>query len=102
MASTNAARTPVLRRNAVFVSAWVLFWILMVLVAVQDFVRTEVEPQAEEHDRTGTRLQRLLVEPEFPARVGAQPERVPAAFFRGRLCGFFLWLVLERAVYERV
>ena len=32
-------RMSFLRRNAVFVSAWILFWILMVLVAVQDFVR---------------------------------------------------------------
>jgi len=34
-------RMSFLRRNAVFVSAWILFWILMVLVAVQDFVRNE-------------------------------------------------------------
>lgn len=27
------------RRNAVFILAWLLFWVLMVLVAVQDFVR---------------------------------------------------------------
>jgi two-component system LytT family sensor kinase len=30
-----------LRRNAVFICAWLLFWALMVLVAVQDFVRNE-------------------------------------------------------------
>jgi len=30
-----------LRRNAVFVSTWILFWVLMELVAVQDFVRNE-------------------------------------------------------------
>ena len=30
-----------LRRNAVFIFAWLLFWTLMVLVAVQDFVRNE-------------------------------------------------------------
>jgi hypothetical protein len=34
-------RMTFLRRNAVFVSAWILFWILMMLVAVQDFVRDE-------------------------------------------------------------
>lgn len=28
-------------RNAIFVTAWILFWVLMVLVAVQDFVRNE-------------------------------------------------------------
>lgn len=30
-----------LRRNAVFIVAWILFWILMMLVAVQDFMRNE-------------------------------------------------------------
>ena len=30
---------PTLRRNAVFLAAWILFWALMVLVAVQDFAR---------------------------------------------------------------
>jgi two-component system, LytTR family, sensor kinase len=34
-------RMTFLRRNAVFVSAWILFWILMMLVAVQDFIRNE-------------------------------------------------------------
>jgi sensor histidine kinase YesM len=34
-------RMSFLRRNAVFLSAWILFWILMMLVAVQDFVRNE-------------------------------------------------------------
>jgi hypothetical protein len=34
-------RMSFLRRNAVFVSAWILFWILMMLVAVQDFMRNE-------------------------------------------------------------
>ncbi|MGZ5776750.1 MAG: sensor histidine kinase, partial [Ramlibacter sp.] len=28
-------------RNTIFVSAWILFWILSVLVAVQDFMRNE-------------------------------------------------------------
>jgi two-component system LytT family sensor kinase len=30
-----------LRRNAVFIAAWLLFWVLMILVAVQDFERNE-------------------------------------------------------------
>lgn len=30
-----------LRRNLVFVLAWILFWTLMILVAVQDFIRNE-------------------------------------------------------------
>lgn len=30
-----------LRRNAVFILAWLLFWALMILVAVQDFMRNE-------------------------------------------------------------
>jgi hypothetical protein len=29
------------RRNAVFISAWLLFWALMILVEVQDFIRNE-------------------------------------------------------------
>jgi hypothetical protein len=37
-------RMTFLRRNAVFVAAWILFWILMMLVAVQDFVRNEHSP----------------------------------------------------------
>jgi hypothetical protein len=32
---------PALRRNAVFVLAWTLFWALMILVAVQDYIRNE-------------------------------------------------------------
>jgi hypothetical protein len=32
-------RMTFLRRNAVFIVAWILFWILMMLVAVQDFMR---------------------------------------------------------------
>ena len=32
---------PVLRRNAIFVLAWILFWTLMILVAVQDYIRNE-------------------------------------------------------------
>lgn len=32
------------RRNLVFVLAWTLFWVLMVLVAVQDFQRNEHSP----------------------------------------------------------
>jgi two-component system LytT family sensor kinase len=32
---------PILRRNHVFVLAWILFWTLKVFVAVQDFVRNE-------------------------------------------------------------
>jgi two-component system LytT family sensor kinase len=32
---------PILRRNAVFILAWTLFWALMVLVAIQDFQRNE-------------------------------------------------------------
>jgi two-component system, LytTR family, sensor kinase len=32
---------PSLRRNAVFILAWLLFWALMVLVAVQDYIRNE-------------------------------------------------------------
>jgi len=34
-------RMHALRRNAVFVFAWILFWLLMILVAVQDFIRDE-------------------------------------------------------------
>jgi two-component system, LytTR family, sensor kinase len=34
-------RMTFLRRNAVFIVAWILFWILMMLVAVQDFMRNE-------------------------------------------------------------
>jgi len=30
-----------LRRNAVFICAWILFWTLMILVSVQDFLRNE-------------------------------------------------------------
>lgn len=33
------------RRNLVFVLAWTLFWVLMVLVAVQDFQRNEHSPE---------------------------------------------------------
>lgn len=29
------------RSNAVFISSWILFWVLMGLVAIQDFVRNE-------------------------------------------------------------
>lgn len=29
------------RSNAIFICAWILFWVLMMLVAVQDFVRNE-------------------------------------------------------------
>ncbi len=32
---------PVLRRNAIPVLAWILFWALMILVAVQDYIRNE-------------------------------------------------------------
>nr|WP_314541473.1 histidine kinase [uncultured Massilia sp.] len=32
---------PAPRRNAVFVLAWILFWALMILVAVQDYIRNE-------------------------------------------------------------
>jgi hypothetical protein len=34
----------IFRRNVVFILAWVLFWTLMVLVAVQDFQRNEHSP----------------------------------------------------------
>jgi hypothetical protein len=34
----------IFRRNLVFILAWVLFWTLMVLVAVQDFQRNEHSP----------------------------------------------------------
>jgi LytS/YehU family sensor histidine kinase len=34
-------RMNALRRNAVFVLAWILFWLLMILVAVQEFLRNE-------------------------------------------------------------
>jgi two-component system LytT family sensor kinase len=34
-------RMSFLRRNAVFVCAWFLFWALMILVEVQDFIRNE-------------------------------------------------------------
>jgi signal transduction histidine kinase len=39
MSDDGAMTSP--RRNAIFIFTWILFWVLMVLVAVQDFVRSE-------------------------------------------------------------
>jgi hypothetical protein len=39
------AAMPLLRRNLVFVLAWILFWALMILAAVQDFIRNEHSSQ---------------------------------------------------------
>jgi hypothetical protein len=39
------AAMPTLRRNLVFVFSWILFWALMALAAVQDFIRNEQSNQ---------------------------------------------------------